>query len=265
MSAYTEDQFITLIDTLIKNNATPDFLLESLFEEIKNKKYHKVIEKMVDLLSVAFIQSALRVEINKYIPKDYKLINILLTKSDLNPSFESNILFRFFCNEGNLDFIKILMNDKRLIINEGSFPIDIYGLKLAISGDNMDVLKLLLSDNRFSAQKNIGLIEACVYGRIDMVKLFLGYPDIDPLYTYNDMKAINTAFKNKYFDIVKLLIPKVDLSKITDPRIIAIANEMKPLKKVSNVYDALDSLMNEYHLKSITVEKGKEFKLVFDS
>ena len=70
--------------------------------------------------------------------------------------------------------------------------------------------------------------------------------------------------KNGHIEIVKLLIPRTDLSKISDPRIIDIAKEMDlPPHQAS--YIAFSALMKSYSIKEVDIETGKQFNVVLGS
>ena len=88
-----------------------------------------------------------------------------------------NQLFTNICREGNLDSVKLLIQDHRVDPSAQ----DNYSIIYASNNGHLEVVKLLLQDSRVdpSAQDNYSIIRASENGYLEVVKLLLQDPRID--------------------------------------------------------------------------------------
>lgn len=91
---------------------------------------------------------------------------------------------------------------------------------------DVNVIKSLLQNNKInpSANNNYPLLWATMNGHLDIVKILAEDKRVD--LTVNNNAPIRYAMMHNHKDIVKFLIPKIDISKITDITILDTYNKM---------------------------------------
>ena len=156
--------------------------------------------------------------------------------------------------------MKLILADKRNF-KESEYT---HAINNASYNGNIEMVKLLLTDERINPASNCNtpIYNACSNGQTEVVALLLADKRVNVQDQNN--RAIIAACDKNHTDIVKLLLPHVDLSKINHARIKKIAKKLEP-KPSTGWFDALNSVMNEYHIKSISIEKGKACNVIFDS
>jgi len=282
----TEESILTYLDIILNNDA-PMVVINALFNDAITRSYLKVLEKIL---------ASKKIEINsEYYQSMREITNpgvakllLLDERIDLD-----NAAYQFYlaCHRGYDDIVKIFLNDEKFNICKSTY----YSFSVAAQNNHfetvkllldskkdfiendfndaiaqvsrsgkLEMVKLLLTDKRInpSSNKNLSIRVASLGGHIEIVKLLLSDTRVNPC--DSDNGAIILAMSNNHVDVVKLLIPYVDLKFINNPAIHKIAEEMKPKEK-SGWYEAFGSLMDEYHIKSIFMEHGKECRVTFDS
>ena len=125
--------------------------------------------------------------------------------------------------------MKLLLQDNR--VN----PSDDFNcaIRWASQTGRIEIVKLLLQDNRVNPadNSNSAIRWASRYGHIKIVKLLLQDNGVNP--ADNSNCAIRWASEKGHIEIVKLLIPYIDISTITDEKIINLAQEIIKTKKIS--------------------------------
>jgi hypothetical protein len=102
-----------------------------------------------------------------------------------------------------------------------------------------ELVTLLLQDGRVNPadKNNFAIRNAASQGKLDVVKILLGDNRID-LHA-EDNYAIRLAMANNHTEVVRFLIPKVDISKITNEKARAqienIATQMKLEEQMRNI------------------------------
>lgn len=83
---------------------------------------------------------------------------------------------------------------------------DVSPMLLAIENNHIEVVKLLLKDDRFDpvVDNNYAIRKASEHGHVEVVKLLLQDPRVDP--TVDNNYTIKYASKNGYVEVVKLLL-----------------------------------------------------------
>lgn len=243
---------------------TPTFILKAIFDECIANSYIRVLEKIIasKLIDPSMNDNyALRQAMNN---SNYNIITVLLKDERVDQFIDGNQLFHKACNENKIDLVKLLLaNEKFIPLNNANNTLYVVAIN-----NNIEIMKLILADKRNF--KDNDYIHAFNYvssqGNIEMVKLLLTDGRFIPAANANGSiySAIIAACDNNHTDIVKLLLPHVDLSKINHARIKKIAKKLES-KPLTGWFDALNSIMNEYHIKSIFIEKGKVCNVVFDS
>jgi len=191
----------------------------------------------------------------------------------------------------NTEVIKIIQDDPRFcitlnnigneqshanlldfsIMNEFTFLMEPF-FDGAIKKRYLKTIERMIIEKLISSEYlNKIMIDVCFNEDIDIIKLLLTRPEIVTTFTdVTNSNAIEIAYNKNRLDIVKLLMPKADISKImktNNPDLIGIAKELGLLKddKTKSVHDALETLMKDYNLKSIYIENGKEYRIIFNS
>jgi len=125
-----------------------------------------------------------------------------LLKQGWDPSVDRNDPFFIACQYGQIEIVKLLLQDKR--VNPASH--DNSAIAEACREGNIEVINLLLKDSRVdpSGNSNYGIKRASRNGHVEVVKLLLKDSRVDP--TAEDNFAIRTAFDNKHWKIVELLL-----------------------------------------------------------
>ena len=151
--------------------------------------------------------------------------NIDMVKSllpNLDPSFNSNSAIRLAIRSGNLEIVKVLMQDTRFNPTVGTDCL----IMLASSEGHLEIVKILLLDFRFdpSYYDNNAIKSASAHKHWDIVKILALDPRVDP--SAGDNCVIKFAVENSRLDIVKELICRVDVTQITDEKTIGPINEI---------------------------------------
>ena len=151
-----------------------------------------------------------------------EVIKILLLDLRVDPSANFNHAIRFASKLGHLELVKILLYDSR--VDPSALNND--AIAYASEFGHLEVVKLLLLDPRVdpSVSLDYAIRFGAKEGHLGVVETLLLDRRVNPCKMNNF--AIKSASKNNHLDIVKLLIPRVDLSRITDKKILDIAKRM---------------------------------------
>lgn len=135
------------------------------------------------------------------------VVKLLLQCNKINPSIPDNVAIRQMANKGYVELVDLLLKDTRVDPNARNVV-------------NYDAL-----------------MNACDKGHVEVVKLLLQDPRVNA--NARKDRAIELASIRNHTEIVKLLIPKVNLSEIIDKKILDLAEELKPKEiiKVSSDKD----------------------------
>ena len=226
-----EDNFFRLIEEINQNNQDYKFMFdyihyENLSKDIlndstfKNMKFNSDIVKKLILIIQEYhhhineflIQNKFKKEYQEtfvefcFFKNDIKLIESLLKLKDFdfNLKYDNQTLLIHAIEKGNIEIIKLLINNPKVDINQklnyGWFEKN--ALIYAIEKGNLDIIKLLLNNpkininQKFNGDKN-ALIYAIEKGNLDIIKLLLNNPKIDInqklIYFYN-LKLIFIIF-----------------------------------------------------------------------
>ena len=171
---------------------------------------------------------------------DYFLLVDYLLKSvdvDVNQyykdNYESRTALFMAIEKGNIEIIKLLLNNDKLdinVINEfynGTYFVDETVLHVAIEKENIEIIKLLLNNdkldvNTFRSEVNYdgektALFMAIEKENVEIVELLLKNDKIDVNipYTYDvveEMVPLYLAIENENVEIVKLLLNKENIN-----------------------------------------------------
>merc|ERR1711916_212117 len=111
------------------------------------------------------------------------------------------------CRRGNLNVCKQLLSHPNLSLQDNAMY-----LTEAVSSGNIDILELLLADDRFDPSDGAALATACFSGSSDVIAVLLSDTRVDP--SVNGNKALINACRNGHDEVVQLLLqdPRVDSS-----------------------------------------------------
>ena len=129
----------------------------------------------------------------------------LLNDLSFNPSFENDWALSKAATYNLHCLVEVLLKDERCKLT------NCFILSNAILKNNIDIVKLLLADPRVdptesvdsSCVSNYAIRVASENGYVDIVKLLLEDERVDPFDNYN--YAIKYAYENGHIDIVELL------------------------------------------------------------
>jgi ankyrin repeat protein len=136
------------------------------------------------------------------------------------------------CFGGHVEIVKLLLEDKRIVINNEKAD---NALNAALLKGNVKIIKLLLEDGRIDVNNAdihgwTPFCKACSEGNIEIVRLLIKHKNIDvnkPI--LSGETAFNIACQNGYIEIVKLLMSDnlVDLGRKQNPSDTNINNKPK--------------------------------------
>jgi hypothetical protein len=199
-----EESILSCIDKFLADTTTPFSIIEIILERAMNLDYSKVVEKIMQngvRDTPHSVYNMLFSSFEKF--KQYKIVELFLSK-------QNDPLYKI--SQYNLSFL----------------------LKHASIDGKLNVVEMLLKLIDNSLELSCTLILASANNHIDVVKLLLSDKRVNP--GANDNESIKTAFKNGYLEIVKLLIPRVDMSKIDIP-------EIHELNKTNDDYEEAKILL----------------------
>jgi ankyrin repeat protein len=135
-----------------------------------------------------------------------KKVALLLKDINVMPDIYCNYPIGLAVSTGHVDIIKLLLKDKRVDPFEFYSEEDSYdALSTSCNYGNIEIVKLLLNDSRVNQYSIHRAIHwASIGGFLDIVKLLLKNPLVDPSFAYN--KSLYEVSKNGYLDILKLLL-----------------------------------------------------------
>lgn len=155
------------------------------YDDIKNivlicKKFNEIIKtnKYIYYLSKNNKNNLLKTVCNNYIDNNIlnlsiNYINIikLLLKYGADPTYDWNILIITFCIKGNIELVKLLLENSRVdpsIYNN-------YCIMMASERGHTEIVKILLKDNRVNPaiKNNYPIKTAKMYGHQEIVNLLI--------------------------------------------------------------------------------------------
>jgi len=154
------------------------------------------------------------------------LIHILLANQDIKPlrkSIFTEKVFSVACERGHLGLVKSLVNDKELALDLNK-PRDFNNqapLFKACSTGNIEVIKILIEDERVNINEPAHFGEtpffiACQKNRLDIVKILASLASVDMNQpNYAQETPFFTACLKGYLELAKFLasIEKIDVNK----------------------------------------------------
>lgn len=138
-----------------------------------------------------------------------EIVKLLLANEKVDPAAVENEAIRNACRYNRTEVAKLLLSDKR--VNPSSRNND--AICFAFSNRNSDIVHLLMENERFdSFGSNFIFQRACECGYIKIVELLLADERINQ--DANGITALLLAMKNNKPEIIKILLesPKIDLN-----------------------------------------------------
>lgn len=249
---------LAYLDTITPESNVPELLFRIIFENALKSQDYNIIEKMISkkFICASFNDNFAIKFMLSYNIKDsgYEIIKLLLKDENVDLKISENIILYYAASDNQIDLMKILLNDSRIknINDRANNP-----LRSACIKGHVEMVKLLLADKRIEPTllNNLIFRSAVLHDNYEIAKLLLTNPKIDPSDYNND--AIYTAcsinnqnmikllltdsrvdpnirpdkiteiYNKGNIEIIKLFIknPKFDLSKISDVRILHIAEQ----------------------------------------
>ena len=180
-----EESFLACVAKLLDDATTPSDVIEIMFDRAMELDYAKVVQRIMlsssidSYLAKHSVESMLLESFEQL--KQYKIVELFLSnQSDRRLEFSSDNLF--------------------------------FLLKWASTDGQYDVVKKLLKFTNPSEEFSYAFRIAAYNGHQKIIELLLADKRVDPEAVNN--AAIKEAFGNGHHEIVKLLIPLVDMSKI---------------------------------------------------
>lgn len=149
---YNRKNRVELYKWAIRNNKLNVCKHIQQYDEIKN------INKKQDSIILACIYN------RKYI------VDFLLKKENIDPTYKNNLLIHMACNYGFKDIVEILLGDNRVD------PSDNFNgpLRISCSNGNLDIVKLLINDRKVTLINYDEQIKcACLNGHYHIVDYIL--------------------------------------------------------------------------------------------
>lgn len=139
--------------------------------------------------------------IRAIICKHYEIVKLLLSDSrvDFYSSYGVNEVVDFAFKSGNLEIIKLLINDERFV------DISIFMEAACVYGC-LEIVEFLLNDKHINPNRdiNFAFVFACREGHLEIVKILLNDKRTDP--SRDNNKSLKYACYGGYLEIVKLLL-----------------------------------------------------------
>lgn len=217
-----------------------------------------------------------------------KLLDIYRSTT-IDPSFDECWLIRCACESNQLELVKIFLNDKRmnsdlgdcihlasvngheeivkLLLKDPKLHFDdvISTLKLVVRKNHMGVFKILMeSDKVFNSDHiDVAFIEACIYGRLEAIKLLL--------VNKNKNKTSDTTWYNVGFgkacvsghiEIVKYLLKDKELDPSFQKNE-AIRNVYNNLSVANGKWEIIELLLSDPRvIEKLTPEQKILYKAI---
>lgn len=252
----SEEDLIKIIKLLTSDNSkTAKKLLTKIFHIAVKEAYNLVIDTLIS-------DPRVKVHANKNeaiqilcCRNNADHVQKMLANPKVNPAINNNECIRAACGLGKLNVVKVLLADRR--VNPGakknkalySAIFDGYHevVSLLLShakvnptkhnfnfflrpcgSGHIEVVKILLSDPRFNPniENNRAIYTAAYNNQTEIMKLLLADSRVDPTMNGTN-EAINVAILFTQINAVKLLIPRTDMTTITNPIIRLIAYQMQ--------------------------------------
>jgi len=142
-----------------------------------------------------------------------------VVQSLLNTNIPKNFGLRTAAKENHTEIVKLILS---VDVNPNVYNDS--PLYWACYNNNLEMVFVLMCDIRVdtSFQNNFPIHIASSKGFIEIVRLLLTDTRVDP----SGFSTIYWAYAYRHFDIVKLMLTYIDMSKISDPWIIDIAKKI---------------------------------------
>jgi len=219
----TDEEIIEYVSTkLVSDDSITLLLLNMIFEKAVVDNRYKLVDHFI-LNNKLFDPCSNNDHAIKLAAKreDFSMIKTLLANSRVDPSVEDNIIIVLASTKGDVELVRQLLADKRVD------P---------------------------TAYKNRALRYACTNGKVDVAKLLLEDPRTNPLDVFNGGdSALDTAMLHKQLDLVKLMIAKVDISKINNSTVINFVEKMEEEKLSADQKSAkeFEKLLTKHNLNGV--------------
>lgn len=181
------------------------------------------------------------------------VLKMIFDNKNFYPLHDANKYLENCSGNGLTELVSILLKN---VASDKCFDKTVsWAIFPAINGKHIDTLKILLNDERALSYgcESKGLVRASVMGATEIVKLLLTNPKINPS-AYNN-EPIRYAAKNNHTEVVKLLLPRIDIKLIDrddeiDIRIRQLYQEFNSSK--GNIKELLKQLIDEMKKENIT-------------
>jgi len=122
---------------------------------------------------------------------DFFRLRLLLSISDIDPSFDEQLLLTIACREQNKRMIKILLNDKRFDPTRNNNKL----IKRVIFSKKVESLKILLNDPRvdYTEDNHFLFIHSCAQYNRPVIKL------LNDLYYNIDLEYDDTQTRDLFY------------------------------------------------------------------
>lgn len=283
LTAQSEEDLIKIIKLLASDESkTAKKLLTKIFHIAVKETYNLVIDTLIS-------DPRVKVHANKNeaiqilcCRNNADHVQKMLANPKVNPAVNNNECIRAACGLGNLNVINVLLADKR--VNPGAkknkalFGATTYGHHEVVSlllshpkvnpikhnfnffvqpcgNGHVEVVKILLADPRLNPdiENNRAIYTAAYANQTEIIKLLLADSRVDPTINGTN-KAINIAILFTQIDAVKLLIPRTNMTTITNPIIHLIAYQMQ----LTNDLSVKDKMIDFMKMNSIEFSINKD-------
>ncbi len=168
---------------------------------------------------------------------------------DLNNSTDATLVYHQLCSKCTSNNI----NDIKYIHSTGfNIHVNITPLRLAIKYHSNTVVKYLIEtaniDSYSIEDLSLLLIQAVEYNNIEILKLLLEHPKVDP--TIHNIYVLQKAYLKENYKIVNILIDDLRIVK-------AVLNNIK--------FENLPVLIKQKLISKLNIDSAKELKLFMNN
>ncbi|MEM3858015.1 MAG: ankyrin repeat domain-containing protein [Candidatus Micrarchaeaceae archaeon] len=171
----------------------------------------------------------------------YEIAKTLLNYN-INPASNDQQALISASKNGHIDVVKLLLSLPEIDPSKQ----DQSALNMASIYGHYDVVKILLSDKRINPvyQNCIALLYACQYGHKNIVELFVLENLVSDKQCFNN--CLTTALRSKKYNIVDLLVDKVDVESLNEGIKISCLNGSYETTELLMSYGADPSVDNNF-------------------
>jgi len=233
-------------------------ILTKIFLMAVEKNYQSIFNQLVSNPKVdvtAENNSAFRVACGR---NYYEMVEKLLANEKVDPGSNEDQAIRNASSNGYLKIVELLLANGKV----DPSSVCNAAIREASANGYHKIVELLLKDSRVGISN--ALINACYHDRVEVVKIFLS----DPTNRITKDQCETAISYAQNDEIIKLLIPFVDISKINKTRIKTIAAQMKK-EEEENVTDEIFSMkladmMRTRNIKGIFIDDQGKTMMIKD-